>query len=146
MRMKLYRYMSSIEAAKLFHRETIKNTNDYSKKRGTASTAKGFWFGIGGMEQAKKDYRRLKGIVSPIALLVFTPKDINKFTPCKGRYIDYDKIDAEGKAIMDYPIGKGPRKYFDEYCAESYSIDDIKKIEYYEVTRGSFSWSKPNKL
>ena len=144
--MMLYRYMSSIEAAKLFHRETLKNTTDHSKKRGTASTAKGFCFGIGGMEQAKKDFRRLKGIVSPIALLVFTPKDINKFTPCKGRYVDYDQIDAEGKTILDYPIGKEPRKYFDEYCTDSYSVDDIEKIEYYEVTRGSFSWSKPNKL
>jgi hypothetical protein len=53
--------MSSVEIAKLFHRETLKNTTDHSKKRGTASTAKGFCFGIGGMEQAKKDFRRLKG-------------------------------------------------------------------------------------
>lgn len=60
--MKLYRYMSSVEIAKLFHRETLKNTTDHSKKRGTASTAKGFCFGIGGMEQAKKDFRRLKGL------------------------------------------------------------------------------------
>lgn len=143
--MKLYRYMSSIEAVKLFRGKILKNTTDHSKKRGMASTAKGFCFGIGGMEQAKKAYRRLMGIVSPIVLLVFTPKDINKFTPCKGRYVDYDKIDAEGKTIVDYPIGKEPGKYFDEYCAESYSIDDIKKIEYCEVICGSFSWSKPNK-
>ena len=144
--MKLYRFMSYAECDKLLKGETLVNSIDHSKKRGTASTAKGFCFGIGGLEQAKKDYRRLKGIVSPIALLVFTPKDIKKFTPCKGRYIDYDKIDAEGKSIIDYPIGKGPRKYFDEYCIESYSVDDIEKIEYYEVTHGSFSWSKPNKL
>ncbi len=39
--MELYRYMSSFEIAKLFHRETLKNTTDHSKKRGTASTAKG---------------------------------------------------------------------------------------------------------
>lgn len=123
--MELYRYMSSFEIAKLFHRETLKNTTDYSKKRGTASTAKGFCFGIGGMEQAKKDFRRLKGIVCPDVLLVFTPKNIDKFTPCKGCYIDYDKIDAEGKSIIEYPIGTEPCKYFDEYCTESYSIEDI---------------------
>lgn len=131
--MELYRYMSSFEIAKLFHRETLKNTTDYSKKRGTASTAKGFCFGIGGMEQAKKDFRRLKGIVCPDVLLVFTPKNIDKFTPCKGRYIDYDKIDAEGKSIIEYPIGTEPYKYFDEYCTESYSIEDIEQIERFEV-------------
>lgn len=137
--MKLYRFMSSVEIAKLFHRETLKNTTDHSKKRGTASTAKGFCFGIGGMEQAKKDFRRLKGIVCPDALLVFTPKISEKFTPCKGRYIDYDKIDAEGIFIIDYPIGKEPCKYFEEYCTESYSVDDIEQIEYFEVLRPSFS-------
>lgn len=131
--MELYRYMSSFEIAKLFHRETLKNTTDYSKKRGTASTAKGFCFGIGGMEQAKKDFRRLKGIVCPDVLLVFTPKNIDKFTPCKGCYIDYDKIDAEGKSIIEYPIGTEPCKYFDEYCTESYSIEDIEQIERLEV-------------
>ena len=131
--MELYRYMSSFEIAKLFHREALKNTTDYSKKRGTASTAKGFCFGIGGMEQAKKDFRRLKGIVCPDVLLVFTPKNIDKFTPCKGCYIDYDKIDAEGKSIIEYPIGTEPCKYFDEYCTESYSIEDIEQIERLEV-------------
>lgn len=131
--MELYRYMSSFEIAKLSHRETLKNTTDHSKKRGTASTAKGFSFGIGGMEQAKKDFRRLKGIVCPDVLLVFTPKNIDKFTPCKGRYVDYDKIDAEGKSIIEYPIGTEPRKYFDEYCTESYSIEDIEQIEHFEV-------------
>ena len=131
--MELYRYMSSFEIAKLFHRETLKNTTDYSKKRGTASTAKGFCFGIGGMEQAKKDFRRLKGIVCPDVLLVFTPKNIDKLTPCKGCYIDYDKIDAEGKSIIEYPIGTEPCKYFDEYCTESYSIEDIEQIERLEV-------------
>lgn len=140
--MKLYRYMSSVEIAMLFHREILKNTTDHSKLRGTASTAKGFCFGIGGMEQAKKDFRRLKGIVCPDALLVFTPKNIEKFTPCKGRYVDYDKIDAEGKTITDYPIGKEPRKYFDEYCTESYSVDDIEQIESFEVVRPSFSKAK----
>lgn len=133
--MKLYRYMSSFEIAKLFHREILKNTTDHSKLCGTASTAKGFCFGIGDMEQAKKDLRRLKGIVTSDALLVFTPKNIDKFTPCKGRYIDYDKIDAEGKSIIEYPIGTEPRKYFDEYCTESYSIEDIEQIERFEVRR-----------
>ena len=32
--MKLYRYMSSFEIAKLFHREILKNTTDHSKLRG----------------------------------------------------------------------------------------------------------------
>lgn len=140
--MKLYRYMSSFEIAKLFNRKILKNTTDYSKTRGTASTAKGFCFGIGGMEQAKKDFRRLKGIVCSDVLLVFTPKNIDKFTLCKGRYIDYDKIDAEGKSIIDYPIGTEPCKYFDEYCTENYSVDDIERIECFEVRHPSFSEAK----
>ena len=140
--MKLYRYMSSFEMAKLFNREILKNTTDYSKTRGTASTAKGFCFGIGGIEQAKKDFRRLKGIVCSDVLLVFTPKNIDKFTLCKGRYIDYDKIDAEGKSIIDYPIGTEPCKYFDEYCTENYSVDDIERIERFEVRHPSFSEAK----
>ena len=52
--MKLYRYMSSVEISMLFHREILKNTTAHSKTRGAASTAKGFCFGIGGQEQAKK--------------------------------------------------------------------------------------------
>lgn len=130
--MKLYRYMSRLEIALLLHGKTLKNTTDHGQARGMASTAKGFCFGIGDEKQAKKDLRRLTGVVDSEFLLVFTPKDIDKFMPCKGRYIDYDKIDMEGKSHMDYPIGKEPIKYFDEYCIESYSMDDIEKIEYLE--------------
>lgn len=128
--MKLYRYMSLRELYEFFQGSTLKNTTDHSKLRGSASTARGFCFGIGDEQQARKDFRRLRGIVWPQALLCFTPKDIGKFTPCKGRYIDYDRIAAEGKDVFDYPIGKEPDKFFDEYCTESYSVYDVEKIEY----------------
>ena len=123
--MKLYRFMSIAECDKLLKGEKLVNSTDHSKKRGTASSAKGFCFGIGDEQQAKKALRRLRGIVSTDILMVFEPKDIGKFTSCKARYIDYDKIDAEGKTIDDYPITSSPTKYFDEYCISSYSRDDI---------------------
>lgn len=131
--MKLYRYMSLGELGKFLHKNTLKNTIDHSKLRGSASTARGFCFGVGDEQQAKKDFRRLRGIVCLQALLVFTPKDIGKFTSCKGRYIDYDRIAADGKDVFDYPMGKEPNKFFDEYCAESYSVDDVEHIEYIET-------------
>lgn len=123
--MKLYRFMSFAECDKLIKGETLVNSTDHSKKRGTASSAKGFCFGIGDEQQAKKALRRLRGIVSTDILMVFEPNDIGKFTSCKGRYIDYDKMDAEGKTIDDYSITSFPVKYFDEYCISSYSRDDI---------------------
>lgn len=132
MRMKLYRYMSLNELGELFHGNTLKNTTDHGKLRGSASTARGFCFGIGDEQQAKKDLRRLRGLVNTEILLVFTPKDIKKFTPCKGRYTDYGKIDVEGKTVADYPIGEIPTRFFDEYCVESYSHDDIEQIEMVE--------------
>ena len=106
--MKLYRFMSAAECEKLVKGEILNNTTDHSKKRGTASTAKGFCFGIGDIEQAKKDLRKLRGIVNTEMLVVLEPKDITKFTPCKGRYVDYAKIEAEGKTVKDYPFGELP--------------------------------------
>lgn len=54
--MKLYRYMSVNECNQLVRGETLTNTTDHSSTRGTASTAKGFSFGIGDSEQAKRTY------------------------------------------------------------------------------------------
>ena len=127
--MKLYRFMSYAECDKLLKGETLVNSTDHSKKRGTASSAKGFCFGIGDEQQAKKALRRLCGIVSTDILMVFEPKDISKFTPCQGRYVDYEKIDSEGKCVDDYPVGGEPCRMFDEYCIESYSLNDIECVD-----------------
>lgn len=126
--MKLYRFMSIAECEKLVKGETLVNTTDHSVKRGSASTAKGFCFGIGDVGQAKKALRRLRGIVNTEMLVVLEPKDITKFTPCKGRYVDYAKIEAEGKTVKDYPLGELPNMMSDEYCIWSYSINDVEKI------------------
>lgn len=120
--------MSVNECNQLVRGETLTNTTDHSSTRGTASTAKGFSFGIGASEQAKKDLRRLRGIIRAERLLVFEPKDISKFTPFQGRYVDYEKIDSEGKCVDDYPLGGEPCRMFDEYCIESYSLDDIEGV------------------
>lgn len=127
--MKLYRFMSRDEFNKFSKGETLVNNTDHSKKRGTASTAKGFCFGIGDEEQAMKDLRRLCGIVNTEILMVFEPKSIDQFTPCQGRYVDYDKIDEEGKIINDYPLTGEPCRYFDEFCIGKYSIRNIGHVD-----------------
>ena len=131
--MKLYRFMSSLECLKLLKGETIVNSTDHSKKRGTASTAKGFCFGIGDEEQAKQDFRRLKGIVDLGALIVFTlkPESESRFTPCQGRYVDYTKIESDGKTIVDYPLGTEPSCMVDEFCTYSYSLEDFEDYRVY---------------
>ena len=131
--MKLYRFMSSLECLKLLKGETLANSTDHSKKRGTASTAKGFCFGIGDKEQAKQDFRRLKGIVDLGALIVFTlkPESENRFTPCQGRYVDYAKVESDGKTIVDYPLGMEPSCMVDEFCTYSYSLEDFEDYRVY---------------
>ena len=131
--MKLYRFMSSLECLKLLKGETLANSTDHSKKRGTASTAKGFCFGIGDKEQAKRDFRRLKGIVDLGALIVFTlkPESESRFTPCQGRYVDYTKVESDGKTIVDYPLGMEPSCMVDEFCTYSYSLEDFENYHVY---------------
>ena len=131
--MKLFRFMSFNECYQLLGGETLKNKTDHSKKRGSASTAKGFCFGIGDEEQAKKAFRRLKGIVDLEILMVFTvkPESESRFTKCQGRYVDYDKIDAEKKTIDHYPFGLEPKCMVDEYCTTSYSLKDFEEYKFY---------------
>ena len=133
--MKLYRFMSFSECYQLLKCETLKNNTDHGKKRGSASTAKGFCFGIGDEEQAKKGFRRLKGIVNSEILFVFTlkPESESRFTKCQGRYVDYDKIDAEKKTIDQYPFGLEPKCMVDEYCTTSYSLKDFEEYKFYGI-------------
>lgn len=133
--MKLYRFMSADECSKLIKGETLENSTDHSKKRGSASTAKGFCFGIGDEEQAKKDFRRLNGIVDMGALMVFTlkPESEIRFAKCQGRYVDYDKLDAEKRTIADYLFGETPVCMFDEYCTNRYSLEDFEDFNAYNI-------------
>lgn len=133
--MKLYRFMSAEEVGKLVLGKVLENYTDHSVKRGTASTSKGFCFGIGDKEQACKDFRHLKGIVDFKALLVADVKSEreSKFTSSQGRYIDYDKMEFECKTFDDYPAFDKPHKMFDEYCTEDYSLNDFKEYHVYAV-------------
>ena len=133
--MKLYRFMSTTECYKLYKGETIENITDHSSLRGSASTAKGFCFGIGDEEQAKKDFRRLIGIVDMDDLIVFTlkPESESRFTQCQGRYVDYAKIESDGKTIVDYPLGMEPSCMFDEYCTTRYSLEDFEDFNAYNI-------------
>lgn len=128
--------MSTCECCKLFKGETLVSSMDHSSVRGSASTAKGFCFGIGDEEQAKKDFRRLKGIVDLGVLMVFTlkPESENRFSSCIGRYVDYDKINSEGKTIDDYPLGLAPSCMVIEYCATSYSLKDFDTFHVYHTS------------
>lgn len=114
----------------------MENHTDHSAVRGAASTAKGFCFGIGDKEQARKDFRRLIGIVNfPVLIVVNVKPEIEgKFKPCQGRYVDYDKMEADGKTLDDYPVNDEPHKMFDEYCTENYSLNDFKELHVYWVT------------
>lgn len=134
--MKLYRFMSSLECLKLLKGETLANSTDHSKKRGTASTAKGFCFGIGDEKQAKQDFRRLNGIVDLGALIVFTlkPESDSRFTTCQGRYVDYAKIESDGKTIVDYQLGMEPSCMVDEFCTYSYSLKDFETFHVYHTS------------
>ena len=107
--MKLYRFMSAEEAGKLVLGKVLENYTDHSVKRGTASTSKGFCFGIGDKEQACKDFRHLKGIV------------------------DFKVLEFECKTFDDYPAFDKPHKMFDEYCTEDYSLNDFKEYHVYAV-------------
>ena len=131
--MKLFRFMSAEECFKLMKGETLENSTDHSKRRGSASTAKGFCFGIGDEEQAKKDFRRLNGIVDMGALMVFTlkPESEGRFTKCKGRYVDYDMMAFEEKTIDDYTFRDMPFCIIDEYCTTSYSLEDFEEFKFY---------------
>lgn len=133
--MKLYRFMSNAECKKLLLGKVLENHTDHSVTRGKASTAKGFCFGIGDKEQARKDFRRLKGIVDINTLVVADVKleSEGKFTSCQGRYIDYDKMGAEGKKLGDYPAFDKPHKMFDEYCTMEYSLNDFEEYHVYGV-------------
>lgn len=131
--MKLYRFMSGDECEKLVKGEKLENHTDHSELRGTASTSRGFCFGVGDKEQARKDFRRLKGIVDGTILFVgnVKPEREGGFSLCQGRYIDYDRIEAEGKTIDDYPRNDMPLKMCDEYCTESYSTEDFEDYRLY---------------
>ena len=109
--MKLYRFMSGIELQDLLSGKPLANTTDQNKDRGKKSTAVGFRFGIGDYEQAKIDFRRLYGIVTPGFLVVFEPKNIKNFSKCKGRYCDYDAIEKKFGNILNCTIGKEEKKW-----------------------------------
>lgn len=134
--MKLYRFMSDAELKKLLIGKVLANTTDQNKDRGKKSTAVGFCFGIGDYEQAKMDFRRLNGIVTPRFLVVFEPKNIKNFTKCKGRYIDYETTEKKYGNLRNCPFGEEETKWYDEYCTTIYSRKrDLKEsFEVYQIT------------
>lgn len=119
--MKLYRFMSGKEFQNLMFGKLLTNTADQNKDRGKKSTAIGFCFGIGDCKQAKIDFRRLSGIVTPEYLVVFKPKNIDHFTKCEGIYIDYEATEKFYGDMRLCPLGCEKVKWYDEYCTTTYS-------------------------
>lgn len=121
----VFRYMGEMEMRLLTTGKPITNTTNHSLTRGTASNARGFCFGIGGALAALKSLRRLHGIVDDGYLLIALPKSTMHFNACRGRYVNYKKVDNAG-GIEKFPIGKAPQKHFDELCLEEYSVNDFE--------------------
>lgn len=127
--------MSGKELHNLLSGEPLANTADQNKDRRMMSTAVGFCFGIGDYKQAKIDFRRLDGIVTPVFLVVFEPKNISNFTKCKGYYVDYEATEEIYGSMLRCPIGEEEAKWYDEYCTTIYSRKrDLKEnFEVYQI-------------
>lgn len=125
---KIYRFMSKDEAMRFLSYRGLINS-DVQAEKGNKSNAQGFCFGIGDEAQAAKDWRRLKGIVTPEYLLVGVLKPDEHFVPYKGEYVDrelYNKyISGELKQI--------PTATFDELCSIFYSRHCFKSFSMYKV-------------
>lgn len=130
----LFRYMSTAEKKYLENGTIVNNHTDWHELRGTASTSKGFTFGIGGLKKAIERSRQLKGIVHADWLMIAELKDMPieslGFKACKGRYKNYS-----GLTPRDVPDNPNliPDEYVDELCIEQYSTDFFASVKFYPV-------------
>lgn len=114
--------MSEMEHRLLCEGIFIHNHTDYRKYRKGKSTAVGFSFGNGGLDDAIYDSRRLKGVVVMDWLLV-AEADRNMFTDCMGCYPSI--YSDNGDAIeLDW---------FDELCLQRYALQDFRRSLFYKV-------------
>lgn len=136
---KIYRFMSKEEAMKFLSYRGLSNT-DAQAEKGNKSNAQGFCFGIGDEAQATKDWRRLKGIVTPEYLLVGVPERKSDFVPCKGKHVDwelYDNLVSTGSR----PQGQLPTAMLDELCSMFYCRHCFKSFAIYKVALVNFGMS-----
>ena len=136
----IFRYMSTAEKKYLENGTIVNNHTDWHELRGTASTSKGFTFGIGGLDMAIQRSRQLKGIVHADWLLVGEiPDELleSAFTKCVGRYVDWRAINPK---YIPTDADLVPEEIVDELCIEKYSTDSFTTVEFLPI-RGVDSFS-----
>lgn len=123
MKTTLYRFMSNVEHALLVAGRNIVNHTDHGACRGeNSTTSRGFCFGIGDKEQAVRDSRFLKGIVTMQWLMV-AEIDTDRMRIGQGLYIS-------GYDSMGRPKGYGLRK---EVYTESMNVGMFENVRFYPV-------------
>ena len=115
--------MSNVEHALLVAGRNIVNHTDHGACRGeNSTTSRGFCFGIGDKEQAVRDSRFLKGIVTMQWLMV-VEIDTDRMRIGQGLYISgYDSVGR--------PKGYGLRK---EVYTESMNVGMFDNVRFYPV-------------
>lgn len=115
--------MSNVEHALLVAGRNIVNHTDHGACRGeNSTTSRGFCFGFGDKEQAVRDSRFLKGIVTMQWLMV-VEIDIDRMRIGQGLYISgYDSVGR--------PKGYGLRK---EVYTESMNVGMFDNVRFYPV-------------
>lgn len=119
----MYRFMSNVEHALLVAGRNIVNHTDHGACRGeNATTSRGFCFGIGDKEQAVRDSRFLKGIVTMQWLMV-VDADTDQMRIGQGLYVS-------GYDSMGHAQGYGLRK---EMYTESMNVGMFDNVRFYPV-------------
>lgn len=123
MKKTLYRFMSNVEHTLLVAGRNIVNHTDHGACRGeNSTTSRGFCFGFGDKDQAVRDSRFLKGIVTMQWLMV-TEIDTDRMRIGQGLYVS-------GYDSMGHPQGYGPRK---EVYTESMNVGMFDNVRFYPV-------------
>lgn len=119
--MKIFRYMGFDECCRLCLHHRLLQQVDWHEL-GYKSTSKGFTFGLGGVQDAVKASRWLKGVVTMQYLLVADVADdvVTIFKSCQGGYPDYR---------TDEPTSQ--TRYVNEVYTTDYSLEDFKEYDFY---------------
>ena len=123
MKTTLYRFMSNVEHTLLVAGRNIVNHTDHGACRGeNSTTSRGFCFGFGDKDQAVRDSRFLKGIVTMQWLMV-VEIDTDRMRIGQGLYVS--SYDSRG-----YAKGYGLRK---EMYTESMNVGMFDNVRFYPV-------------
>lgn len=123
MKTTLYRFMSNVEHALLVAGRNIVNHTDHGACRGeNSTTSRGFCFGYGDKDQAVRDSRFLKGVVTMQWLMV-AEIDTDRMRIGQGLYVS-------GYDSTGHPQGHEHRK---EVYTESMNVGMFDNVRFYPV-------------